>query len=266
MQNVSSLLSEELNLVNSELNNIDLFNNELGKALKNFLTTSSKQIRSKVSLLYLKAFNTKVSANSIKIISAGEIIHNASLLQDDIIDNADTRRGETTIGTKYSKNISILSGDFLLSVAIKKLLSINNTRILDIFLECTQAMCKSEIEQYFLRGNEPELDNYINICIGKTAKLFEAILESCAISEDIDIKNAKQFALNFGIYFQLKNDLEKESSLADKKNKIYTPKDFLGIEKTLILIDNYQKKIRRDIDNLPDNSYKKGLEDLIIGL
>ena len=46
----------------------------------------------------------------------------------------------------------------------------------------------------------------------------------------------------------------------------YTPKDFLGIEKTLILIDNYQKKIRRDIGNLPDNSYKKGLEDLIIGL
>ena len=127
-------------------------------------------------------------------------------------------------------------------------------------------MCKSEVKQYFLRGNKPELDNYINICIGKTAKLFEAILESCAISEDIDIKNAKQFALNFGIYFQLKNDLEKESSLADKKNKIYTPKDFLGIEKTLILIDNYQKKIRRDIGNLPDNSYKKGLEDLIIGL
>ena len=89
---------------------------------------------------------------------------------------------------------------------------------------------------------------------------------SIILKECIDIKNAKQFALNFGIYFQLKNDLEKESSLADKKNKIYTQKDFLGIEKTLILIDNYQKKIRRDIGNLPDNSYKKGLEDLIIGL
>ena len=48
MQDISSLISEELNLVNSELNNIDLFKNELGKALKNFLTTSSKQIRSKV--------------------------------------------------------------------------------------------------------------------------------------------------------------------------------------------------------------------------
>ena len=91
MQDISSLISEELNLVNSELNNIDLFNNELGKALQKFLTSSSKQIRSKISLLYLKAFNTKISENSIKIISAGEIIHNASLLQDDIIDNADTR-------------------------------------------------------------------------------------------------------------------------------------------------------------------------------
>ena len=91
-------------------------------------------------------------------------------------------------------------------------------------------------------------------------------IEYTGTIKDIDIKNAKQFALNFGIYFQLKNDLEKESSIADKKNKIYTPKDFLGIEKTLILIDNYQKKIRRDIGNLPDNSYKKGLEDLIIGL
>ena len=198
--------------------------------------------------------------------TAGEIIHNASLLHDDVIDNAMERRGEPTLGKMYSPYISILAGDYLLSIATEKLMEIDNKNILNIFLKCTKLMCKSEIQQFFLRGKLPAIDDYIKICEGKTALLFEAILKSCAIIEGVDIENAISFAKNFGIYFQLKNDEEKVSAYNDANNKIFTSKDILGIEKTKILMDNYQEEIMRLIGILPDNVYKKGLEGLLKAL
>ena len=63
--------------------------------------------------------------------------------------------------------------------------------------------------------------------------------------------------------FQLKNDLEKQSASADLENKIYTLKDIIGIEKTKVLMDNYQEEIIKEIKELPQNIYSKGLEDLL---
>ena len=198
--------------------------------------------------------------------AAGEIIHNASLLHDDVIDNAKTRRGETTIGEVFSPYVSILSGDYLLSIATEKLMEVNDNNILKIFLNCTKQMCNAELTQFFLRGKKPDIDQYIRICEGKTAFLFEAIMESCAIIENLPVADAVSFARNFGIFFQLKNDLEKLSAEYDAANEIFTPKDILGIEKTSALIDNYLKRLRGDIGQLPDNIYKKGLEGLLIEL
>ena len=266
MDSVLKLIKDELDTVNNEISNIEIESNKLGEVLINFVTTSSKRIRSLVTILYVKSLKNSISFESIKTIAAGEIIHNASLLQDDVIDGAKLRRGKTTIGTLFSPKISILAGDMLLTKAIEKLLSTKNEEILKLFLTCTESMCNAEINQYFARGKILDLETYIEICAGKTAKLFQAILESCAIIEEIDISPAKQFALDFGIYFQLKNDLEEFSAKTDKQNQIYTLKDMFGIEKTMILVDNYQKKIQGEINNLPDNQYKKGLENLLYKL
>lgn len=266
MQEYLFPISKELNTINNQLKSIFFFKNDLGEDLKKFISGNSKQIRSIVSLLYLKSLNENISNKSLTIITAGEIIHNASLLQDDVIDDADKRRGETTIGAKFSSKISILSGDYLLSLAIENLLSVNNFYVMQSFLNCTKKMCQSEIEQYFLRGKLPDIKTYIKICKGKTAELFCAILKSCAYMEELNIEDAQKFAYNFGIFFQLKNDLEKFSALTDKKNNIFTAKDIFGIEKTLDLIDNYSNRIHCNINKLPDNVYKKGLEVLITEL
>lgn len=266
MQEYLFPISKELDNINKQLKSIFLFKNDLGDDLKKFISGNSKRIRSIVSLLYLKSLKENISDKCLTIITAGEIIHNASLLQDDVIDEAEIRRGETTIGAKFSPKISILSGDYLLSLAIENLLSVNNSYIIQSFLKCTKKMCQSEIEQYFLRGKLPDIETYIKICKGKTAELFCAILESCAYMEELNIEDAQKFACNFGIFFQLKNDLEKFSALTDKKNNIFTPKDIFGIEKTLDLIDNYSNRIRCNINKLPDNVYKKGLEVLVTKL
>ena len=124
-------------------------------------------------------------------------------------------------------------------------------------------MSEAEILQYSLRGKIPTEQEYLKIVKGKTAELFTATLEGSAILSNLDKNKAKKFAENFGILFQLKNDLEKNSAKADKKNKIYTLKDILGIAKTQALMDNYLEEIRSKIEDLPQNNYSRGLERLL---
>lgn len=257
------LIKDELLAVDEQLSNINIENEEIKFFLWEFLYKGSKRIRTVLTSLYLKSLKSDVSKDSINIMAAGELIHNASLLHDDVLDEAELRRGMPTLAKKYSDKIAILAGNYLLSYATEKLMKINNQEILLMFLNCTREMCNAEIIQLFLRGRMPDLDVYISICEGKTAKLFEVIAKSCAIAEGLDTLSIQEFARNFGIFFQLKNDLEASSAQIDEKNKIFTPKDFLGIEKTMILMDNYYQKVKGNIDSLPDNDYKKGLEVLV---
>ena len=231
--------------------------------LKNFVSSGSKFIRSKLAILYLKSHNIEISNDILNILISGEIIHNASLLHDDVIDNADFRRGKTSISKEFSPKISILAGDFLISKAIEILLEIKNFEIIKIFKDCTQKMSEAEIKQFFLRKQIPSKEEYLKICEGKTATLFSSILESCAIISGIQKENARIFGKIFGTYFQIKNDLDINSSNADKLNNIYTAKDILGIENTKNLLDNYIEEMSILLEELPNKIYKKELEDLI---
>ena len=180
-----------------------------------------------------------------------------------MIDNAESRRGEKTIGELHSSKISILAGDYLLAYAIEKLQDLNNNKILKLFKDCTKNMVKAEFKQYFLRKQIPTFDVYIDICKGKTANLFSTILESCCFILNLNSQQGKVFSEKFGIYFQLKNDLEKESEMCDKRNEIYTLKDIVGVEKSFVLLDNYKEELKELLFSLPNNNYREILEDLI---
>lgn len=231
--------------------------------LKNFLLGSSKMIRSQLAVLFLKAYNIEISEAILKILALGEIIHNASLLHDDILDDAKTRRGKITIGEKYSDKASILAGDYLLSLAMKKLLEVNNDKIMELFRECVEKMTLFEIKQLQLRNKKTSFEEYIEICKNKTGLLFAIVLESCALIAKIDNNLAKDLGLLFGINFQIKNDLEETSANQDKINKIETAVDILGVEKTNDLLDNYHEEMKLLLDKIPNNEYKIRLEDLI---
>ena len=185
------------------------------------------------------------------------------MLHDDVIDESKMRRGNVALWAKYTPTVSILSGDLLLSFATEKLIKLNNFEIIKFFHFCTQRMSEAEIKQYFLRGIRPTKEEYISIAEGKTASLFEAIFKSCASISNLEIEKAKKFAKNFGILFQLRNDLDDISASVDKQNKIFTLKDILGIEKTYVLTDNYLEETRRVLEEFPNSVYKIGLMDLL---
>ena len=260
MDRINELAKNELTLIDKELSNLFTNSNNIYAELKNFLESPTKRIRSLLAILYLKAINIEPN---IDLLVVGELIHNASLLHDDVIDNAEIRRSKKTLWKIFNSHISILSGDFLLSLATEKLINIQNFEILKQFQNCIKKMSEAEILQYSLRGQLPTKEQYLKIIEGKTAELFVTILKTnCLFDNDISSK-AERFAMNFGILFQIKNDLEKQSAQTDLDNNIYTLKDIIGIEKTKILIDNYQEEIRKDIKELPRNIYSEGLENLL---
>lgn len=259
------LVEEELKLLKKYLrgNIIDLLPDN---ALVNFVLEGSKFIRSTIVILYLKAQGVGIQPDLYKIFSSGEILHSASLLHDDVIDEAESRRGKITLAKEYDFKISILAGDYLLSCAIENLLALNNLEVLDKFKTCMKKMVEAEIKQYFYRGKISSEQEYIGICRDKTALLFSTILEASAQMVKLDITKAKLFGDYFGLCFQIKNDLNDESAIVDKKNGIYTANDVLGIEKTGNLLDNYKEEMRKLIKDFPENIYKKGLEGLIDSL
>ncbi len=257
-----NIIQNELTIVKEELVR-DFIDPISGNVLRDFLLNGSKYIRSTLAVLYLKTQNFEINDNVYKILSAGELIHNASLLHDDVLDAAETRRDKQAIWKEFSPNISILAGDYLLTTAIEKLPELNSFELLKKFKNCTKQMVEAEIKQYFLRGTVPSLDDYISVCCGKTAVLFATILESCAQILGAETAVANKFGEIFGLCFQIKNDLDADSVDIDKRNGIYTARDIIGIEKTINLLDNYKEEMNKLIKDFPENIYKKGLEDLI---
>lgn len=257
---------EELRLVESNLMGIVTNGNPILDELRSFLLSSSKMIRSKLALLYLKSNNAEINEDVIKLLTAGELIHNASLLHDDIIDSCDKRRGKDTIGKIFSPKVSILCGDLLVSKGVSILQYINNHEISETFIDCINEMCNAEIKQYLLRNLLPSENEYIDICKGKTAELFKSILKSVSILTKLDINDAINLGLNFGMLFQLNNDINPISADNDAKNGIKTMVDICGIEKTMYLIDNYRKKIEKLANVYPNKVYSIKILDLLKGI
>lgn len=263
MENINKLLFNELNFINDKINSLFPFDNEVFIELNKFLMSPKKRIRSIITILFLKSLGVNnLKKETYNILLAGELIHNASLLHDDVIDEADKRRECSTISNIFSPKISILLGDLLVSYAVENLISTDNI-IIKNFQTCIKKMSLAEVQQFLSRGKVINENEYIDICEGKTSALFIAILKSAFYIENLNFKNIEKYARDFGILFQLKNDVEKFSAFQDSKNQIYTLKNIIGIEKTNILIDNYQSKLRRDILKLPDSVYKTALRELL---
>lgn len=267
MENIKSLIIEDLNRIDKILNSLFENENEVFFSLKKFLFSSNKRIRSIFTILFLKTLGIEdIEDRAIKVLVAGELIHNASLLHDDVIDDSEYRRNVETLHNIYSPKISILLGDLLAAYSTEILNEIDNSEVILIFQDCIKNMSRAEINQFLLRNSVPALEEYLQICIGKTASLFVAIIRSVLIVENISqeyFEKMLKVTEQYGLLYQISNDIEKKSSENDSKNGVHTIKDIIGIEKTNILVDNYKENIRREIDEFPKNKYKNALLELI---
>lgn len=265
-------IEPEIKLVKEEL--VKKINIEKGLQDKLFelLQAPSKHIRTVVSFLYLKALGLEINEKQIIYQSAIELVHNASLIHDDIIDESKTRRTIETINHEFGNKLAVITGDFLLSVALKKIRTLKQSEIIDMFAQTLDDMCQGEIQQQFSKFKISTIEEYIKKTELKTAKLFETAICGSLIIAQSDIQ-AKNFANYFGIAFQIRDDLINiKTSKTDIKDGIYTAPVILsgntenfetGIEKTEILLNNYIDKTKKELSVLPENNYKNTLINLV---
>ena len=231
---IKALVKDDFDKMNQLLQKvaakIGIGNNDFTQEVDLFFNNEAKQLRPCLIFLFSRLLYDEVDENTIKLAAAVEIIHNATLIHDDIIDDAEIRRGKTALHLKYGNKLSIITGDFLLSVAIKILTSIKVPIIIETFAQCLENLCIGEIKQYFSLRTTPTIDEYIKKSEAKTASLFTAALSSLAAIDCSPYKkDLETFAVNFGTAFQIKDDLcnitdEKalKPVLTDINNGIYT--------------------------------------------
>lgn len=271
-QQIFDLVKSDIDIV---INNLSVKLNlqePLFSRLKEFLNAPAKRIRPLFAILYLKAAGVPLSDKHYKLLTAVELVHNASLIHDDVIDEAYTRRNKSTLNKIFNTKLAVIAGDYLLSCAMEFLNEINNPQILESFVQALSMMCKGEVYQYFTSNQIPSLDDYIIKCEQKTARLFMTALECSAIlSPELNRENALSLARNFGIAFQIKDDLTNVlTSNTDIQSGIYTAPVILSgnpanpaIEKTYDLLNNYIENTKQYLNYFNNNDYKNALEELM---
>lgn len=295
---IKQLVSEDFNKLSKVINEtLELISKEstiLSAELSNYLNSSSKQLRSCLIFLFSQLLYKKTTSSIIKLAAAVELIHNATLIHDDIIDNADYRRGEKAIHKKFGNKLSIITGDYLLSLAIKLLTSTENPQIISNFSDCLNELCKGEINQYFSAKSTQSIEEYLKKTRAKTSSLFCAALKSLAdLENNTHKKNLYNFATYFGTAFQIKDDLNNFTNENNKKplyldieNGNFPPPVIYAfgenknlseinteeiiakasqekyLNKTKDLIKNQANAAQKILSNLPQNLYNEAIQNL----
>ena len=171
---------------------------------------AGKRIRPTLFLLAASQSQKSVTPY-IDIAVAFELIHTASLLHDDVIDQASTRRGKEAVHVRWNNKISVLTGDYFLCQAIDILSSYQDWRLMDIVTEVIRNMTVGEMEQAFANPDMPDLEKrYFNWIGKKSASFFAGCCKAGALIRDADDAEKDKwsdFGFNLGIAFQLIDDL-----------------------------------------------------------
>jgi octaprenyl-diphosphate synthase len=180
---------------------------EIGAHIMN---SGGKRIRPQLAIIAAR-MGGYTGFNALKLSGAIECIHTATLLHDDVVDDADTRRGRPSANTLWSNEMCVLGGDFILAKAFSALTSIGNLRILEIVSAATERLSEGELFQMANIGNLDLTEaDYLQVITDKTAVLMEAACRGGAILGGFEPNKEEalaQFGLNLGIAFQMTDDV-----------------------------------------------------------
>ncbi len=204
--------------IENELNSfVSLFNQALshedgmlGSALEHIRKRAGKRMRPMLILLMAKNFGV-VSEVTQNAAVGLELLHTASLVHDDVVDESAERRGQASVNATYDNKVAVLVGDYILSTALLCVARTHSEKIVTYLANLGRTLSDGEILQLSNIGRKDiSEDVYYEVIKQKTAALFEACAGIGALasgaSED-DVKAAKLFGQNLGIIFQIRDDI-----------------------------------------------------------
>jgi octaprenyl-diphosphate synthase len=208
-----------------------------------------KRLRPALLLLICKAFG-RVSPAAVKAAASVELLHTATLVHDDVVDDSDLRRGLDTLNAVWGDNSSVLMGDFIFARAFTALLDTGSPRLLPIFARAVDRMSQGELLQVDLRqGGAITEESYFTVIREKTASLFGAATEMGGVLCGADDTTAERFrALGeaVGVAFQLTDDLLDFQGAEDVTGKPTGGEDLRGGKVTLPII--YAQRLAEGAD------------------
>ena len=201
-------LLNELKIVESMIKQ-DLNKEKIISNIYSYIFKSSgKKMRAMLSLI---ASSKKQNSNRIKLAAVIELLHTATLVHDDVVDESPTRRGIKSVNNTWSNSHGVLIGDYIYSKAFMYMVDIDNNEIMKELANATNEISQGELIQLeAIKNIDITLNKLKKISYFKTGRLFEASAKTGAIIANADIKyreNISKCAKNLGILFQIKDDL-----------------------------------------------------------
>ena len=204
--------------IEAEMNEfVNLFNQSLSyqeglldQVLSHISQRGGKRMRPMLLMLTAKNYG-KVSDVSQNAALGLELLHTASLVHDDVVDESSERRGQASVNATYNNKVAVLVGDYILSTALLKVSQSDNQRIIQYIAELGRILAAGEILQLSnISNQEISEDTYYQVIEKKTASLFEACSALGAISvgaSEEEIEKAKKFGHRIGMIFQIRDDI-----------------------------------------------------------
>ncbi len=235
----------------------------LYEPMKYVLSASGKRIRPLLILLSCEAVGGTMN-EAVNAAVAIEVLHNFTLVHDDIMDHAASRRGRATVHVRWDENIALLVGDELVALAYRELLRTRSkaiARVVDVFTEGVVEVCEGQAyDKEFETLREVSLNDYMLMISKKTGKLFSVSAEIGALiggGTEREIAALRSYATYIGRAFQIQDDLldivadEKEFGKA-------IGGDIIEGKKTFLLIQAFERTTGKDQRIIQSIIDKKG--------
>lgn len=260
-----------LSLFNTTLSHSEQLQNTIFEQIK---ARGGKRLRPILTMLMAKAVG-EINDKTLNSAVALELLHTASLVHDDVVDNSDERRGQASVNSTNGNKLAVLLGDFILSTALLSVANSGNTELVSILARVGQTLSDGEILQ--LKKDtcvDLNYDTYYKIIEQKTASLFQACCEtgirSVIFSDNTDknlselIEKAREFGLLIGLIFQIRDDifdylptkeLGKPAAKDMREGKITLPALYVLNNFSCETIENIARKVKSSTVSDDEISY-----------
>ena len=217
-----NFIEKELLLVKNLIKDEIIEERSIKELYRYIFQSDGKRLRAKLSLLS-SSKNKRINKKRLELAAVIELLHTATLVHDDVVDNSSVRRGLTSVNKVWSNAHGVLIGDYIYSKAFMLMVQIGKQDILSELAHATNDISKGELIQLdALNNTRIKLNDLENISYFKTGRLFEAAAKSGALLANSDNqfkKNISECAKNLGILFQIKDDLLDYSTDSKKIGK-----------------------------------------------
>lgn len=182
----------------------------LEQVLMHIRQRGGKRMRPMLTLLMAKNYGAVSMVTQYAAVGL-ELLHTASLVHDDVVDESSERRGQASVNAVYNNKVAVLVGDFILSTALLNVSKTGNQRIVQYLAELGRTLAAGEILQLSnIRNQDISEEVYFQVVRQKTAALFEACAVIGALStgaSDVEIDKVRAFGQQLGIMFQIRDDI-----------------------------------------------------------